>query len=178
MGAVEERRRAGDQQVEAGEAATVDLVDELAQRVERLLAHVGPHPLQRLDLVEDQQETGVAGVAQDREQPLQEPERAEVVEVAPHAGVAPDRRGHVRLTAEPRDQTLGGRLVPVELRVAIAAQGGCKRRSRADTSASRFSTSASTEPPSDSSAKSQASSTGRNADGGNSAVSSDSHTRR
>ena len=38
--AVEEGRRAGDDQVQAGEAPAVDLVDQLAQRVERLLAHV------------------------------------------------------------------------------------------------------------------------------------------
>ena len=70
--AVEERRRAGDDQVQAGEAAGVDLVDELPQRVERLVAGVGADPLQGLDLVEHQQQAGVAAVAQHGEQALQE----------------------------------------------------------------------------------------------------------
>ena len=41
---VVERGRAGDQQVQAGEPAGVDLVDELAQRVQALVADVGRGP--------------------------------------------------------------------------------------------------------------------------------------
>ena len=59
-------------QVQPGEAAGVDLVDELPQRVQRLVADVAADPLQRLDLVEHEQQSRVAGVAQHGQQALQE----------------------------------------------------------------------------------------------------------
>src|SRR4051812_18918026 len=61
--AVVEGRGAGDDQVQAGEATGVDLVDELAQGVEALLADVAADPLQGLDLVEHEDQPGVARVA-------------------------------------------------------------------------------------------------------------------
>ena len=130
---VEERRRAGDEQVQTRETAGVDLVDELAQRVEGLVADVAAHPLQRLDLVEHEQQARVAGVAQHGEQPLEEAQRPEVVEVAPDAGRALGGRGHLRLAAHPGDQAIGGGAVPAVDRRAVAAQGlGEDRRPAAD----------------------------------------------
>jgi hypothetical protein len=69
---VEERRRAGDDQPQAGETALVDVVDELAQRLQALVPGVGAHALHRLDLVEDDQEPAEAGVTQHDQQPGQE----------------------------------------------------------------------------------------------------------
>ena len=69
---VVERGRAGDHEIEAGEATAVDLVDELAQRVEPLLAHVAANALQRLDLVEHEHQARMPAVAQHDEQTLQE----------------------------------------------------------------------------------------------------------
>ncbi len=136
--AVEEGRGAGDDQEQAGEAAGVDLVDELPQRVERLVAGVGAHPLQGLDLVEDQEQPGVPAVAQDGEQPLQEAQRAEVVEVAAHPGVRrADGGDRLWLAAEPGEDSFGGGRVPVERGAAVAAQGGGEGRRGPGDAASR-----------------------------------------
>ncbi len=83
----------------------MDLVDELAQRVECLVARVRPYPLQSLDLVEHDEESGVTTVAEDGKQPLQEVQRLEMVEVALHSSEAPHRGGHVRLATDPCGQT-------------------------------------------------------------------------
>ena len=58
--AVEERRRAGDEQVQAGEPAPIDLVDQLPQGVEALVPHVAADPLEGFHLVEDHQQAGPA----------------------------------------------------------------------------------------------------------------------
>ena len=80
LGAVVERGRTRDDQHEAGEATGVDVVDELAQRVEGLVAGVRAYPLQGFHLVEDEQQAGVAAVAQHGEQGLQEAHRGEVAQ--------------------------------------------------------------------------------------------------
>ena len=64
----------------------------------------------------------MAGVAQDREQPLQEAERREVVEVALDAGGAAGGGGDVGLAADPGEQRLRGGLVPVAGRLPVGAQ--------------------------------------------------------
>ena len=69
----------------------------------------------------------MAGVAQDREQPLQEAERSEVVEVALDARRAAGRRCDVGLAADPGEQRLGGGLVAVEVRLPVGAQRGGER---------------------------------------------------
>ena len=103
--------RAGQYEVEAREAAGVDLVEQLAQRVEAAFADVATDPLERLDLVKDQHEAGAASVAQHAEQAGEEAERAVVVEVALDAGLTLDGCGDVGLAAEPRDQSFGDRVV-------------------------------------------------------------------
>src|SRR5262249_21753804 len=70
--AIEELRRACDQHVETRVAPAVEIVDELAQRVQALLAVIAAHALDRLDLVQDEQEALAPGLAQDLEQPAQE----------------------------------------------------------------------------------------------------------
>lgn len=100
------------------------LVDELTQCVERLVPRVGTDPLERLHLVEDDEETGVPGVAQHGEQALQEAQRPEVVQVAAYACGPAGRGGDVRLAAEPCQHSRGGRLVAVGEGGPVAAQGG------------------------------------------------------
>ena len=75
----------------------------------RLVAGVGADPLQGLDLVEDEQQPGVAGVAQHGEQALQEAEGPEVVEVAPDPGGPLGGGGRRAAAAEPGEQPVGGR---------------------------------------------------------------------
>ena len=106
-----EGRRAGDDQQEAGETAGVDLVDELTQRIECLVAGVGAYSLQGFHLVEDEQQAGMAAVAQHGQQALQEAHRGEVIEVALDPGRSAGRRGDVRLTAEPGGHAIGGGMV-------------------------------------------------------------------
>ena len=84
---------------------------QLPQGVEALLAHVAPDPLERLDLVEDEHQPGVAGVLQDQQQPPEKAQGGEVVHVALDAGGPLDRGGDVGLAGEPGDQPLGGRVV-------------------------------------------------------------------
>ena len=127
--AVEEGRGAGDDQVQAGEPAGVDLVDELAQGVEPLLADVAADPLQGLDLVEHQDQPGVARVAQDRQQALEEAQGGEVVDVALDPGGPLGRGADVRLAGEPGDQPLG------RGGVALGAGAGGSRAGRRRTGA-------------------------------------------
>ena len=184
---VEERGRAGDDQVQPGKPAGVDLVDQLPQRVERLVPDVAADPLQRLHLVEHQQQPGMARVAEHVQQPLQEAQRAEVVELAPDPGAPLGRGRDVRLAAQPGRERVGagavaGRHAPPGSRAAPRRRPGCARRPRpAAAPAAR-------RPPrparparvrpgrdrrrvaSSSSVNSQESSTGRSALGGNAAV--------
>ncbi len=106
------------------------LVDELPQRVERLVACVGADPLQGLHLVEHDQQAPVAAVAQDDQQPLDETEGTEVVEVPAYPGCTPGGSGDVRLTGQPGENGLRSGLVAGGGRGPVAAQrsgegGGC-----------------------------------------------------
>ena len=65
-GSVVERRGAGDDEEQPGEPAGVNLVHQLPQGVQRFVADVPADPLQRLDLVQHQQQPRVACVAQHR----------------------------------------------------------------------------------------------------------------
>ena len=73
---IEERRGARDEQIQPRVVSTADRVDELPKRVQALLATVTAHPLDRLDLVEDEHQPWPAGLLQQQEQPAQEGERA------------------------------------------------------------------------------------------------------
>ena len=126
---VEERRRPGDHEEQPGEALGVELVDELAQGVQALLPDVAAHALQRLDLVEHEEQAGVTAVAQHGQQSLEEAQRGEVVQLPAHAGGPAGGRGHRALPAEPRDERLGGGGVAGEPGAAVAAQGRGERRS-------------------------------------------------
>ena len=126
--AVVERRRAGDHHVQARESAAVDLVDELTQGVEALLANVAAYALKRLDLVQHQHQPGVARVAEDDKQALEEAEGAEVVDLSLHAGRAFDGSGHVRLRTDPGEDAIGQGDVPRGECGAMCPQCCCKRR--------------------------------------------------
>ena len=73
--AVEEGRRAGDQQVQAGEPAAVDLVDQLAQGVEALLPHVARTRWSVSTSSRTSSRPAPPGVAEDRQQPREEVQR-------------------------------------------------------------------------------------------------------
>jgi hypothetical protein len=98
LGTFEERGGPGDQQVKTGKSTGIDLVDELPKCVEALIADVAPNALDRLDLIQDDEHPCVARVPENREDPLEEIQRTEVVEVPLHTGVSLGRRSHVRLT--------------------------------------------------------------------------------
>ncbi len=126
--AVKERRRAGNQQVQAWVTATVDLVEHLAQSVERFISGIGADPLQGLDLVDHQEQSGVAAVSQDPQQTLQERQRSGMVDLTFDPSGALHRRGHVGLTAEPGQQTIGGGLIAGVGGVAVGTQDCSERR--------------------------------------------------
>ena len=67
---IEECRCPGYDQKETWEAPRVDLVDQLAQCIQPLLAHVSANALERLYLVEHDQEPRMSGIAEHDEQPL------------------------------------------------------------------------------------------------------------
>src|SRR5690606_18291555 len=102
---------AGDDEVEPGEAAAIDLVDQLSQRIQCSIADIGAHPLERLDLVEHEYQPWTTGIAQQRQQSGEEVQRAIVVEVALDAGSTLDAGGNVRLPPEPSQQTFCLRVV-------------------------------------------------------------------
>ena len=105
--AVVEGRRAGDHQVQARETSRVDLVDQLPQGIQALVAHVAADPLDGLHLVEHDQQARLARVAQDGQQALQEAQRPEVVDVAFDAGGTLGGGGDVRLPGQPGQQPIG-----------------------------------------------------------------------
>jgi hypothetical protein len=132
--AVEERRSAGDQQIQSGESPDVHLVDQLAQCVERLGSRVAADPLQGFHLVEHQEQPGVSGIAQHSEQPLQEPQRKEMVEITLHACGPSGRCGDVRLAGQPGGDGVRGAHVLRGHRPPVAAQaGGVARRGTGET---------------------------------------------
>jgi hypothetical protein len=79
---VEKCRRSGREQEEIGEPAPVNVVDQLAQSVQALLAHVATDSLKRLDLVEDEDQPRIARTFQDQEQSAQEAQGGEMVNVS------------------------------------------------------------------------------------------------
>ena len=121
---VEERRSAGNHQYQAGESPRVHLIDELPQRVQRLVAHIAAHPLQRLHLVEDHYQPGVARIAQHHQQSLEESQRAEVVQGAFDARLALHPGTHVGLSSQPREQSLRCGGVTRALGPLVATQRG------------------------------------------------------
>ena len=103
--AFKERGCPGDQQVEAGESPGVDLVDELPEGVQALVADVAPDALDRFDLIQDDEHPDVARVAENREDSLEEVQGTEVVDVPFHAGESLGLRGHVGLTRQPGENS-------------------------------------------------------------------------
>lgn len=126
--AVVERRGSGDDEEESGEASGVDLVEKLPQGVEPLFPDVASDALQRFDLVEDEEQSGVAAVTQHGEEPLEEAECREVVEVPTDAGRTVRRGCDGLLSAQPGDERFGGGSVPSRDGPAVAAQRRGKSR--------------------------------------------------
>ena len=126
--AVEESGRPRDHEVEAGKPAAVHLVDQLTQRVQRPIAHIAPHALERLDLIQNEDQPGTTGIPEHGQQPCQEAERGVVVDLPFHAGDPLDGSGDVRLTPEPRQKALGLRVITVRDGLAVGAKHRRERR--------------------------------------------------
>ena len=77
LGTVEEGWGSSDHQIQARETTAVDLVYQLPDGVQALLPNVTSYPLQRLDLVQHEDQSGVTGIAQHHEKPLQEVQGSE-----------------------------------------------------------------------------------------------------
>ena len=73
VGAVEEDRGSGDQYVEAGEPTSVEVIDELAERLETLVPTVSADSLNGLDFVEHEHETGTSTLLEHGEETAEEP---------------------------------------------------------------------------------------------------------
>src|SRR6185437_10069500 len=127
---VEERRGASYHQVQVREPASVNVVDQLPESVQPLFSHVAPHPLRRLDLVQDKHQAGVAGILEDQQEAPQEAEGGEVVHVPLDARKPLDRRCNVRLASEPSRQSFCYVVVVLSLRRPIPTQGSGKLRCR------------------------------------------------
>lgn len=119
LGSLEESRRARDQQVQAGKPTRIDFVDQLPKGVEALVAHVATGPLDRLDLIQHEQQTGLTRITQDRQDPLEEIERAEMVDVALDACEPFRAGGDVRLPGEPSKDTVGRGVVRLGIGLPI-----------------------------------------------------------
>ena len=65
LGAIVERRRAVDHQVQPGEAPGINLVYPLAQAIEPFFPGVSPHSLQSFDFVDYEYQSLVARIAKD-----------------------------------------------------------------------------------------------------------------
>src|SRR5262245_18672627 len=105
--AIEEGRRAGEDEVESWEPTGIKLIHELTKRVQRTLADVAAHSLHRLDLVEHKHKACMPRIAQNQKETLEEREGPHMVDLALHAGSALDGGGHGRFTTEPREQPVG-----------------------------------------------------------------------
>ena len=64
LGAVKEGWRPGDQQIQTGKSSRVNFINELSQSVQTLIANVTANSLDGLDLIENNQQTGVAGISE------------------------------------------------------------------------------------------------------------------
>ena len=80
-------------------------------------------PLEGLDLVEHQDQPGVARVAQDGEQAPEEAEGGELVDVPLDPGRLLGRAPDMRLPRQPGDEAVGGRGIAVGPGTAVAPQG-------------------------------------------------------
>ena len=82
---------------------------QLPERVEALVAHIAAHTLNSLDFIEHNQQPGLSGVAENGENPLQEVQRPEVIDLPFDAGISLRARGHIRLTRKPGQDAVGDR---------------------------------------------------------------------
>ena len=120
--AVEERGRSGDDEKQTGKATSVDLVDQLAQRIQTLLSNVSPDALESFHFIEHHQQSRMPRVAEHYQQTLQETQCGEVVHVTLQVRRPLDCGGDIGLASNPGDQSLRCRIVTVGLRGSIATQ--------------------------------------------------------
>jgi hypothetical protein len=116
--------RSGDEDVQPRETTSINLIEQLTKGVQRLLSDVATNPLKSLDLVEHKYQPSIIGIAEDREEPLQEAEGAEVIEVASDAYSATDACGDVGLPTEPGDEAVSRADISTTCRIVITPQCG------------------------------------------------------
>ena len=102
-----ERRRPCHEQVETGISPGIKFIQQLAQRVQSLLASIGTHALQGLSFIENKHQAGPTAVTQDGEQPCEKMHRAERIKIALHARGPLHGGGYIGLATEPGYQPLG-----------------------------------------------------------------------
>src|SRR6516162_8762211 len=94
LGAFKEGDRPSHQEIEAGESPRIDFIDELPECVKALITNVASNALDRFNLIQDDEHADAARVPENRENPLEEIQSAEVVDIAFHAGEPLGLGGH------------------------------------------------------------------------------------
>ncbi len=98
----------------------------MAEGIEALVADIASHPLNRFHLVQDDQQTRVATITEHSQQPLEEAQRPEVVDVTLHLREPLRRRRDIGLAGQPRHDAVRNRRVVGQLGLSIPAQGSAE----------------------------------------------------
>ena len=93
----EKRRRSSDHEIESRKSATRDFIEQSAQRVQSLLAHIRTNSLKRFDFVEHNDQSRETAIADHRQKSGEHLQCAVVIDVALDVRTTLDRRCHIRL---------------------------------------------------------------------------------
>src|SRR5207245_11217515 len=113
------------------ESARVHLINKLSQRVEALVTDITADPLNRLNLIQDQQEASLTCIAEYSEDALQKIQSTKVVKVSLDAGIPFGMCCHIRLPSQPGDDALRRGYITLGLGAPISPQGRAKHRRQA-----------------------------------------------
>lgn len=105
-----------------------EIVNQLPQRVETLLATIGADALDRLHLVEHQDEPLTPGMAQDLEQPAKKPRRPAIIDFTLEPRFALRFGADIGLPHQPSDQPFPNGVLAVHARRMDPPQRRCKLR--------------------------------------------------
>src|SRR5438093_7602378 len=131
LGAFKEGRCTGNQNVQSRESARVNLINKLSQRVEALVADITADPLNRFNLIQDEQEASLTCIAEDSEDALQKIQSTKVVKVSLDAGIPFGMCCHIRLPSQPGNNALCRGHITLGLGASISPQGRAKHRRHA-----------------------------------------------
>ena len=102
-------------------APVFDIVREVRE-------HVSADSLNRFDFIEHDQHVGLSRIAEDRQQPLQEVQCTEVIDVSLHSRITLRAGCHIRLPCQTGQNAVGGRLVSLDLSPAVAVRSFVRLR--------------------------------------------------